>query len=201
MVPETAGAVEGYDPDEWHARWRAMEEIDKDPSLSSKQKLAAKREVNGVEGPPVEYRKPLADFDRSADGRRDLVVHEVLRKAGHEVVALAEDAPEGHSNIDLLIDGGLWEVKSPTSNSKGENSLRFVERNLRKAIRQFGKTEGGPTRPIRVVLNALNVDFSHEGIEKRVRLEMDRHDIEEVLLITGTERSPVTTHIKRPQGR
>ena len=46
VVPETAGAVEGYDPDEWHARWRAMEEIDRDERLTPDSKRAAKSAVS-----------------------------------------------------------------------------------------------------------------------------------------------------------
>lgn len=45
VVPETAGAVEGYDPSEWAAKWRAMGEIDADPRLTAAQKLEAKGRV------------------------------------------------------------------------------------------------------------------------------------------------------------
>ena len=67
VVPSTAGAVEGYDPDEWAARWRAMEEIDADPRLTAAQKLEAKgrvvepaKPVTGPSSPAAPAPKPVA---------------------------------------------------------------------------------------------------------------------------------------------
>ena len=94
------------------------------------------------------------------------------------------DAPEGFSNIDLLLDGRLCELKSPTSDASGVNGLRFIERNIRKAVRQFEKAEGGPVRPSIVVLNCEEVPVTREDALKRVRLEMSRHDIDHVILLT-----------------
>lgn len=83
-----------------------------------------------------------------------------------------------------MLDGRLCELKSPTSDALGINGLRFIERNIRKAVRQFEKTEGGPTRPSIVVLNCCEVPVSREDALKRANLEMSRHDIDRVILIT-----------------
>lgn len=47
VVPETAGAVEGYDPGGLYGRWRKMEEIDRDESISAVDKAALKANVTG----------------------------------------------------------------------------------------------------------------------------------------------------------
>ena len=176
--------LEGYDPDRELELWRAFEEIDANASLTSAEKRAAKRAALGIPGPPVEYEKPREAFDRERGGRYDLAAHEALRSAGHEVVVRKEDAPEGFSNIDLLLDGRLCELKSPTSDAGGINGLRFIERNIRKAVRQFEKVEGGRVKPSIVVLNCEKVPVSREDAMRRVRLEMSRHDIDRVILIT-----------------
>ena len=47
VVPETAGVVGGYDPEEWYGRWQEMRAIDADPGMSGEAKLAAKRSLVG----------------------------------------------------------------------------------------------------------------------------------------------------------
>lgn len=168
-----AELVEGVRPEELREQWAQFKNIDEDESLTSVDKDAAKRAVLGSPGPPIVYKKPKETF-----------AHEALRAAGHEVVVRKEDAPEGFSNIDLLLDGKLCELKSPTSDASGVNGLRFIERNIRKAVRQFEKAEGGPVKPSIVVLNCEEVPVTREDALKRVRLEMSRHDIDHVILLT-----------------
>lgn len=74
--------------------------------------------------------------------------------------------------------------KSPASDATGINGMRLIERNIRKAARQFEKVEGGPVRPSIVVLNCSEVNVSRDAALKRVHLEMKRHDIDRVILIT-----------------
>ena len=179
-----AELVEGVRPEELRERWAQFKDIDEDESLTSAEKDAAKRAALGSPGPPVVYKKPKETFAHERDGSYDLAAHEALRAAGHEVVVRKEDAPEGFSNIDLLLDGKLCELKSPTSDASGINGLRFIERNIRKAARQFEKVEGGPVRPSIVVLNCEEVPVTREDALKRVRLEMSRHDIDRVILLT-----------------
>ena len=179
-----AELVEGVRPEELREQWAQFKNIDEDESLTSTDKDAAKRAVLGSPGPPVVYEKPKETFAHERGGSYDLAAHEALRAVGHEVVVRKEDAPEGFSNIDLLLDGKLCELKSPTSDASGVNGLRFIERNIRKAVRQFEKVEGGPVRPSIVVLNCEEVPVTREDALKRVRLEMSRHDIDRVILLT-----------------
>ena len=130
------------------------------------------------------YEKLKGAFAREHSGSYDLAAHEALRAAGHEVVVRKEDAPEGFSNIDLLLDGKLCELKSSTSDASGVNGLRFIEHNIRKVVQQFEKVEGGPVRFSIVVLNCEEVLVTREDALKRVRLEMPRHGIDRVILLT-----------------
>lgn len=179
-----AELVEGVRPKELYARYKQFKEIDETEGLSEKEKSAAKRFVLGVPGPTVVYKKPKEAFVHERGGDYDLAAHEVLRLAGHEVVVREENAPKGFSNIDLMLDGRLCELKSPTSDASGINGLRFIERNIRKAMRQFENVQGGPVRPSIVVLNCADVPVSRCDALKRVHLEMSRHDIDRVILIT-----------------
>ena len=178
-----ADGLEGYDPDRERELWQRFEEIDAGEGTRA-EKEAAKRAALGSPGPPVTYEKPKEAFAHERGGSYDLAAHEALRAAGHEVVVRKEDAPEGFSNIDLLLDGRLCELKSPTSDAGGVNGLRFIERNIRKAVKQFDKVEGGPVRPSIVVLNCEEVSVTREQALKRVRLEMSRHAIDRVILLT-----------------
>lgn len=179
-----AELVEGVRPEELYERYKQFKDIDEDESLTSADKDAAKRAVLGSPGPPVVYEKPKEAFAHERGGSYDLAAHEALRAAGHEVVVRKEGAPEGFSNIDLLLDGKLCELKSPTSDASGVNGLRFIERNIRKAVKQFEKVEGGPVRPSIVVLNCEEVHVARKDALKRVRLEMSRHEIDRVILLT-----------------
>ena len=179
-----AELVEGVRPKELYERYKQFKEIDEDESLTSADKDAAKRAVLGSPGPPVVYEKLKEAFAHERGGSYDLAAHEALRAAGHEVVVRKEGAPEGFSNIDLLLDGKLCELKSPTSDASGVNGLRFIERNIRKAVKQFEKVEGGPVRPSIVVLNCEEVHVARKDALKRVRLEMSRHEIDRVILLT-----------------
>lgn len=65
VVPETAGTVEGYDPDEWYARWQEMQDIDADPRLTTKQKLEAKGCI--AKAVSVPYRRISGSHDIQSD--------------------------------------------------------------------------------------------------------------------------------------
>lgn len=179
-----AELVEGVRPKELYERYKQFKEIDETEGLTEAEKRAAKRSVLGTPGPPIVYKKPKEAFAHERGGDYDLAAHEALRLGGHEVVVREENAPEGFSNIDLMLDGSLCELKSPTSDASGINGLRFIERNIRKTIRQFDKVQGGPVRPSIAVLNCADVHVSRNDALKRVHLEMSRHDIDRVILIT-----------------
>lgn len=123
------------------------------------------------------YYKPRSAFN-AQNGWRDLFAHDALGNSGRSFIVPEENAPEGHSNIDLLIDGDRWEIKSPD----GAN-LRAVELALRKAKRQFEKQYGKAPKAVRVVLNGRYMSIPDEDITKRLALEKERHGIGEVLQI------------------
>ena len=179
-----AELVEGVRPKELHGLWLQFKEIDDSADLSAAEKLAAKRGVLSVPGPPVVYKKPKDAFLLERGGAYDLAAHAALRAAGHEVVVREENAPEGFSNIDLVLDGRLCELKSPTTEASGTNGLRFIERNIRKAIKQFQNVEGGPVKPSIVVINCMEVPVARDDALKRVHLEVSRHDIDRVILLS-----------------
>ena len=135
-----AELVEGVRPKELYERYKQFKEIDEDESLTSADKDAAKRAVLGSPGPPVVYEKPKEAFAHERGGSYDLAAHEALRAAGHEVVVRKEGAPEGFSNIDLLLDGKLCELKSPTSSEAVRKSGRWAG----KALYRRAQLRGSP---------------------------------------------------------
>lgn len=125
----------------------------------------------------VVYSKPLGAFAGKRD-EHDLSAHVALHKAGYRPEVLAEDAPDGYSNIDLLIDGNKWEVKSLES-----GNIRSVEDNLRKAKRQFAKNYPEPISEARVVINGMWSSLSDDEISDKIDMEMRRHGILHVLQV------------------
>lgn len=101
---------------------------------------------------------------------RDLFAHDALAHAGYAVQT------RGHEDIDLVMAGEPWEVKSP----EGGTGLRFVESNLRSAQRQFKKRGLGNAR---VVFNTLYRGESDEAIVEEIRRRMPQHDIDQVIVI------------------
>lgn len=177
--------ADGVSPKELRVLYRQFKEIDETKGLNEAERAAAKRQLLGIPGPEVVYRKPVSFFAKERGGKRDLEAHNALRAAGHAVVVREETAPKGFSNIDLLLDGRLCELKSPTSDASGVNGLRFIESNIRKAIKQFSKTEKGVVRPIQVALNLIDVPVARSSAVRRATIEMDRHNVDRVLIITN----------------
>ena len=165
--------LEGYDPDEYYDRWKHPE-IYKGLDDVTAKSLACLRvaERNGQ----VVYEKPLLSFLEREEDRRDLVAHAALVRAGRSFTALAENAPEGYSNIDLLMDGKKWEVKSPH-----KSNPRAVETRLRAAKDQFEKNYPEPIEEVRVVFNGYFYGQSDEFVASKIAQEGDRHGITEVI--------------------
>lgn len=99
----------------------------------------------------IEYEKPLEAFGKRDN--RDLIAHLLLVKNGYNPKVLAETAPDGYSNIDLLIANEKWEIKSPVGESED-----VVSRNLYRATRQFQKTFPVPTDNKNIIFNALYLE-------------------------------------------
>ena len=180
-------ALEGYDPDALHdlfadARRQAQSGDAKDV-LAEMRRLHPEILTDGAAG-RIDYRKPRSSF-AGAQGRLDLAAHDALADSGLRLTVLPETAPEGYSNIDLLIGGELWEVKSPDG-----SNIRAVESNLRKAKRQFQKVHGRSDVPARVVFNGTGFGIDDDEVEREIRRRMRQHGISEVIQVLkdGTTR-------------
>ena len=201
VMPGFDGAeVEGYDPDSMYdlyreARERAERKTDRDISreieriLAERDKpvneMSAKEMVSYLErargSGDIVYSKPIESFV-GTDDERDLSAHVSLHRAGIRFEVRAEDAPKGFKNIDLSIDDQLWEVKSPNADGGSKDPLRFVEKNIRKAKKQF-KGSLTPDAPVRVVFNNVYTAAPDEDVVRRIRVEVDRHGIAEVIFV------------------
>lgn len=172
--------LEGYDPDKLYERYRDCRKTcgsGDENSILSEMRTRDRAWLNTGAVPEPSYLKPREAFD-GADDERDLFAHDALSKHGFAVTVLQEDAPEGYSNIDLMINGQKWEVKSPTS-----GNIRTVEDNLRKANRQFLKDYPKPTETVRVVFNGKNVGVDDFSISTEIKRRMKQHRIDEVIQI------------------
>lgn len=138
------------------------------------------------EAASVTWEKSREEFLATAGGRRELKVIDTLTKNGFPLVARAEDAPSGYSNIDLLHGEDLWEIKAPDGATT--DGLRFVEKNLRKAKRQFKKwypAAGENASTVRVVFSNQFRKENDTAVVNRIRTEMERHGIGKVLYIAS----------------
>lgn len=129
----------------------------------------------------ITYSKPLEKFIGSSD-QNDLFAHVALHRAGYKFVVAAEDSPENFSNIDLLIDGEWFEIKSPDADGSGKDSTRFVEKNLRKAKRQFERMSVKQEK-VNVVFNGKYTEVDDNDIYLRIDHEMSRHGIDKVIQV------------------
>lgn len=122
---------------------------------------------------------------------RDVFAMDMLSESGFSVKTRGRNAPDGYSNIDILIGGELWEIKSPEDTaSSNPEGLRFVEGNLRAAVKQF-KNQYDPDSDstlnyggkIRVVFNSMYKSISDKKIEKELRRQIGIQDVDEILFI------------------
>lgn len=173
----------GYDPKHYYMAYR---DCVKTCGSSDEKKVLAEMRTRdrtwlntGVE-PKIEYLKPRESFIGTHD-EKDLAAHDALKHHGFAITVPEEDAPDGYSNIDLMIKGHKWEVKSPKS-----SNIRAVESNLRKAKKQFEKQYGSSDAP-KVVFNGLDIGIPDEKVIAKIESEMKRHGITEVLYIAKDE--------------
>ncbi len=204
IVPGFEGEtqVEGYDPDALYEQYlenKGRKESKNDQfTLTSEEVEKAAQNIDYSRNPRSAYGVQRTTGDYSEDsfiskGKewRDLIVHDLLGLEGHKVIALPADAPEDYSNIDLLIDGVLYEVKSPKGslNINSKNPYRFVESNLRKAKGQFQNRYGRDDAkhdPIRVIFNSYYHDGNDDLIEQEIIRQKEVHEIDEVLFVNKT---------------
>ena len=103
---------------------------------------------------------------------------DALAGNGFAVTTLAEDSPDGYSNIDILINASKWEIKSPTG-----SNIRTVESNLRKAKRQFGNAYPNPLTECRVVFNGKSVGIDDDELEAELLRRAMQHGIGQVIQV------------------
>lgn len=126
--------------------------------------------------PPVTYLKPRERIGKNEP--RDLFAIDALAGNGFAVTTLAEDSPDGYSNIDILINASKWEIKSPTG-----SNIRTVESNLRKAKRQFGNAYPNPLTECRVVFNGKSVGIDDDELEAELLRRAMQHGIGQVIQV------------------
>lgn len=205
------GSIEGYEPEYYEDIYRRnavsddMGAVDVNATAFAIEKEArrAKAVSENIDYsmvPREEFGHLSIPWDYSPEnitnrGRewRDIFVHDTLAVSGRSVVALPADAPKGFSNIDILVDGKLYEVKSPEAPKdapKEGHELRFIENNLRKAVKQFGNQYDLSTGEVAaydgevcVVLNTRYRNVSGLDVEAEIRRQMLGHGIDEVLWI------------------
>ena len=143
-------------------------------------------------GQPEKRRVYTPDNFHDHNGEwRDIFAMDMLSESGFNVKARGRNAPDGYSNIDILIGDELWEIKSP-EDTKGSNpgGLRFVEGNLRAAVKQFmnqydpdNKSTLNYGGKIRVVFNSRYRSISDKKIEEELRRQISIQHVDEILFI------------------
>lgn len=194
VVPGDAdGAIEGYDLGGIKRRYReladacgpgaAAEKVVRFAELHDPGWLYDGRAVGPdySDNPRSSYGRLLTAGDYSPSNIvdrgnewRDLFVHDMLARSG--IVA----TPHGSADLDVTIAGELWEVKSPDG-----VSLRAIEKGPRKASRQFSERGLGKAR---VILSTRYFKGAEGAVRERVLMEMERHGIDEVLLVGADGR-------------
>lgn len=189
IVPGTKETtVEGYNPKEMYARWvECANTIGLKPTWKNRSAIIAECErrdfkwlYSGTK-PEVKWLKTKEEFRKNSNGEQEIALIELLQSKGFDVTARKEDAPDGKSNLDLLIGDILYEMKIPESNQK-----RSVESNLRRAKDQFGNAyvkSGEILHGTRVVLWSRYMGLNDEDVAKKIVEEMQRHSIEEVIFV------------------
>lgn len=109
---------------------------------------------------------------------RDLFAHDALSANGFKINVRVENAPRGYSNIDLDINGKLWEIKSPDGESE-----RQIRRAFGKAHRQFER-QYKTSFPVRLIINGKYSARNDDWIEAEIRkCAARRSEVAEALFI------------------
>lgn len=184
VVPETAGKIEGYDPDGLYRRWRmCADAVAADPDATGQDSLRAiMREVERRDWEWVWTGKS----GTATLGTRDIKPHEfdayrVLISHGFsfEVNPVIEaNRRSGKSSPDMTMGGSRWELKCPS----GSNPKKTIGRNLNKAISQM-LNANPPVSSVNVVLSCLETPLSKQQVERIVELKMSEGRIDELLVI------------------
>lgn len=145
-----ATLVEGHDPWDAYEAWRRVKQIDDDEGLSDSDKEEIKARISAAQGiyggrqGKVSYTKPRAQLNEPEKAGVDY-----LAIRGFDVETVAEN-PIAPANLDLLINGTLWEMKNLS------NSVSSVSNQVKRArIKWFKLGTGEPAMCV----------FTNEGNE------------------------------------
>lgn len=167
--------VQAFTPDKRHpepfsySHWKRNLEL-------SEARQRSKQWLNGGDPPVVTYLKSRERIEKVEP--RDLFAIDILQANGFILTTLEEDAPEGHSNIDLKIGSQFWEIKSPTADGK-----RVVENSLRTAKKQFKKAWPSPVADCRVVFNGKDVHLDDDWLSAELARQARLHGLAGVIQI------------------
>ena len=229
IVPGAEGrtSIDGYDPKGMYKRWEACAKTIGAYDADSVMKEVSTRDWHWLytgEAPIVDYSKSSRiDYGRLVNpgnykpnniinrGKewRDIVVHDTLSANGLRVEARsAKGVPENYKHVDLLINGQLWEVKSPENTKPGDpipkDPLNFIKDNFKKASSQFKHQWDAENNvpldysgPRRVVLNMTyrNVEINR-GFINRVIAEAESQHIDEVMLVLPGDNDGIGTILR-----
>jgi hypothetical protein len=112
--------------------------------------------------------------------RHELETASVFADLGKDVEFLKPSRTRGAKTPDIIMDGLLWEMKSPTGNGK-----KTVEKQLQRAGKQSKH----------IIFDARRTALTDEYIEKEIRRQLLlSRSLKQVILITKTAQ---TVAIKR----
>lgn len=192
--------ISGYDPSSYARMWDDAKNI-AGPQANYKQRLEVLRRLypehlkdgtypqqltdstvdviiqHAIATGKIQYDKPLSAFKNKSE-QRDLFVHAALSNMGLHVRVLKEDAPLYYSNIDLRVNGTLWEVKSPTSSNP-----RSVEDSIRAAKKQFQKHYPHPEEVKNMIFNSYYSGIDETIIPDLLLKMAIKHNIDHIILI------------------
>lgn len=162
IVPDDgSGEVEGYDPTEWYARWKAYEEIDSSERLNAKLRSIAKKYISNGASPDASdaiervLSEPVAASPVFLNKGSELYrrMKKVKPLEGYYDVM-------GHSDGYSLIYGDLNDIDD-------EPGTAFTMEELKAVIHSDGSYKGGP---IRVV--ACGAGGTADGLAQKLADEM-----------------------------
>ena len=203
VICSADAAIEGHDPGLYLDLYEADERLRREGATQEERRrardvLVAKRtcRVPARAGGAVDYSLVSESaFEPPAVEWRDRFVHDSLAACGFHVKPKPADAPKGFKNIDMWIDGELWEIKSPHPNPgdpspKPGNELKFVKNEFSKAMGQF-LSQYDPTSgrkltwdgPFRVVLSNRYKEMDDETVLCEVIRLLDESPDYEVIFI------------------
>lgn len=157
VVASTDADVEGYDPTEWYARWKAYEQIDADESLTEYGKDRTKQLLS-------------SGVAESVDDARALWLEESERMASN--LAAVESKPYREA-VSGLFGEGLGE-----SVWKDIRHILKVKSGMpRESLYAYDLTDGARIASVTDSKARLSVDFTPQMVDRLVRASKSGHEV------------------------